>query len=192
MSRSVLTLSRQASELYKSVQTHICKALETVDGNALFRSDEWSRNDVKGGTGGGGLTRILSGGKVFEKAGVNFSAVHGFMAKEFAAKLGVSQTEDVPFFATGVSLVIHPYSPMVPTTHANWRYLELGDKAWFGGGSDLTPYYLFEEDAEHFHTTLKKTCDAYNPNYYPKFKKGCDEYFYLPHRKETRGIGGIF
>lgn len=192
MTRSVLKLSRQASDLYKSIQTHICKALETVDGGALFRSDEWTRTDVKGGTGGGGLTRILSGGKVFEKAGVNFSAVHGFMAKEFATKLGVSQSEDVPFFATGVSLVIHPYSPMVPTTHANWRYLELGDKAWFGGGSDLTPYYLFEEDAEHFHTILKKTCDAYNPSYYPKFKKGCDEYFYLPHRKETRGIGGIF
>ena len=192
MSRSVLKLSRQASELYKSVQTHICKALETVDGGALFRSDEWTRTDPSGGPGGGGLTRILSGGKVFEKAGVNFSAVHGFMPKDFASKLGVSQTEDVPFFATGVSLVIHPYSPMVPTTHANWRYLELGDKAWFGGGSDLTPYYLFEEDAVHFHTILKKTCDSYNPNYYPKFKKGCDEYFYLPHRKETRGIGGIF
>jgi len=192
MSRSVHKLSRQASELYQSVQTHICTALEIVDGGALFRSDEWKRTDGKGDAGGGGLTRILSGGKVFEKAGVNFSAVHGFMPKEFATKLGVTQTDDVPFFATGVSLVIHPYSPMVPTTHANWRYLELGDKAWFGGGSDLTPYYLFEEDAEHFHTTLKITCDKYNPSYYPKFKKGCDEYFYLPHRKETRGVGGIF
>ena len=192
MGRSVLKLSQQASELYKTVQTHICKELEKIDGGAVFRSDEWIRPDLKGLQGGGGLTRILSGGKVFEKAGVNFSAVQGFMPKEFAAKLGAQHSDDVPFFATGVSLVIHPYSPMIPTTHANWRYLELGEKAWFGGGSDLTPYYLFAEDAVHFHSILKKTCDKHDPLYYPRFKKWCDEYFYLPHRKETRGIGGIF
>ena len=192
MTRTVSKLSQQAAELYQSVQTHICKELESIDGGALFQSDEWKRPDVKGVHGGGGITRILSKGTVFEKAGVNFSAVQGHMPKEFAAKLGAQHSEDVPFFATGVSLVIHPYSPMVPTTHANWRYLELGDKTWFGGGSDLTPYYLFEEDAVHFHTVLKRICDQHNPLYYPRFKKGCDEYFYLPHRKETRGIGGIF
>ena len=192
MTRSVHKLSQQACELYQSIQAHICKALEDVDGGALFRTDEWKRADLKGGHGGGGLTKILSGGKVFEKAGVNFSAVQGFMPKEFAAKLGTQSTEDVPFFDTGVSLVIHPYSPMIPTTHANWRYLELGEKAWFGGGSDLTPYYLFDEDAVHFHSILKKTCDKHDPLFYPRFKRGCDEYFYLPHRKETRGIGGIF
>jgi coproporphyrinogen III oxidase len=135
MTRSIHKLSRQASEIYKSVQTHICAALETIDGGARFRSDEWKRTDGKSGPGGGGLTRILSGGKVLEKAGVNFSAVHGFMAKEFAAKLGVSQTEDVPFFATGVSLVIHPFSPMVPTTHANWRYKWKRHNASHSGGS---------------------------------------------------------
>ncbi len=184
-------LAEQAAEVYKSIQTHICSALESFEPTARFRNDEWQRTDSKGGTGGGGLTRILSGGEVFEKAGVNFSAVHGTMPGSFAAKLG-GPLEDVPFFATGVSLVIHPYSPMVPTTHANWRYLELGERAWFGGGSDLTPYYLFEEDAQHFHSVLKGVCDQHNPSYYPRFKKGCDEYFYLPHRKETRGIGGIF
>jgi coproporphyrinogen III oxidase len=184
-------LSQRAAELYQSIQSHICTGLEKLDGQATFRTDEWKRPDIKGEHGGGGVTRILSEGRVFEKAGVNFSAVQGTMPKEFAAKLG-GPPEDVPFFATGVSLVIHPHSPMVPTTHANWRYLELGDKAWFGGGSDLTPYYLFEEDAVHFHSVLKKVCDAHSPDYYARFKKGCDTYFYLPHRKETRGIGGIF
>lgn len=188
---SLSPLAQQAADLYKSIQTHICSGLESFEPTARFRNDEWQRTDSKGGAGGGGLTRIMSGGEVFEKAGVNFSAVHGTMPGSFAAKLG-GPSEDVPFFATGVSLVIHPYSPMVPTTHANWRYLELGDRTWLGGGSDLTPYYLFEEDAKHFHTVLKTVCDKHNPNYYPRFKKGCDEYFYLPHRKETRGIGGIF
>ena len=184
-------LSQRAAELYKSVQTHICANLESLEPTARFKSDEWERPDAKGGQGGGGLTRILSGGEVFEKAGVNFSAVRGTMPAAFAAKLG-GPSEDVPFFATGVSLVIHPYSPMIPTTHANWRYLELGDACWLGGGSDLTPYYLYEEDAVHFHSVLKGVCDKHSPEYYPRFKKACDEYFYLPHRKETRGIGGIF
>lgn len=188
---SLSPIAQQAAELYKSIQTHICAGIESFEPTARFRNDEWQRTDSKGSAGGGGLTRILSGGEVFEKAGVNFSAVHGTMPASFAAKLG-GPSEDVPFFATGVSLVIHPYSPMVPTTHANWRYLELGERSWFGGGSDLTPYYLFEEDAKHFHAVLKATCDKHNASYYPRFKKGCDEYFYLPHRKETRGIGGIF
>lgn len=185
------SIKKRASALFTEVQRHICQALEEIDGKAQFKSDEWQRTDHLGGPGGGGVTRILAGGKVFEKAGVNFSEVYGHMAPDFAAKLGAPR-EELPFFATGVSLVIHPSSPMVPTTHANWRFLELGNSAWFGGGSDLTPYYLYEEDAVHFHTVLKSTCDAYSPEFYPRFKKWCDEYFFLPHRGETRGIGGIF
>lgn len=181
----------RAAQLFQEVQTHICRSLEQIDGKSTFKNDEWTRADIRGGHGGGGVTRILADGAVFEKAGVNFSKVNGFMAPEFAAKLGAPR-EEIPFFATGVSLVIHPRSPMVPTTHANWRFLELGDKRWFGGGSDLTPYYLEDEDAVHFHTVLKKICDTHSPQYYPRFKKWCDEYFYLPHRKETRGVGGIF
>ncbi len=184
-------MKKRASKLFTDIQTHICQALEQIDGKEAFKSDEWERTDRKGGPGGGGVTRILSEGAVFEKAGVNFSEVHGHMAPEFAAKLG-GPSEELPFFATGVSLVIHPRSPMVPTTHANWRYLELGDARWFGGGSDLTPYYLYDEDAAHFHRVLKTTCDTHSPEYYPRFKKWCDEYFYLPHRGETRGIGGLF
>jgi coproporphyrinogen III oxidase len=181
----------RAAQLFQDVQAHICRGLEQIDGTATFKSDEWTRTDIRGGAGGGGVTRILAEGSVFEKAGVNFSNVQGFMSPEFAAKLGAPR-EETPFFATGVSLVIHPRSPMVPTTHANWRYLALGEKQWFGGGSDLTPYYLEDEDAVHFHTVLKTICDKHSPQYYPRFKKWCDEYFYLPHRKETRGIGGIF
>jgi coproporphyrinogen III oxidase len=184
-------MQARAAALFTRVQEQICNALERADGAARFKTDEWNRTDISGGKGGGGLTRVLSGGAVFEKAGVNFSAVHGYMPPDFASKLG-GEKEETPFFATGVSLVIHPRSPMIPTTHANWRYIELGKKSWFGGGSDLTPYYLFEEDAIHFHTVLRDVCDKHNPEYYSRFKKWCDEYFYLPHRKETRGIGGIF
>lgn len=188
---SPLPLKHRCATLFREIQGHICSALEKSDGMAQFRSDEWSRPDAQGADGGGGLTRILAEGAVFEKAGVNFSAVHGVMPASFAAKLGAKEQE-LPFYATGVSLVIHPRSPLIPTTHANYRYLELGDQAWFGGGADLTPYYLFEEDATHFHTVLKTACDRHSPEHYPRFKKWCDEYFYLPHRKETRGIGGIF
>ena len=188
---TTLSLAERSAELFKTLQAHICDALESIDGKACFRSDEWSRADISGQKGGGGVTRILAGGAVFEKAGVNFSQVQGTMSADFAAKLGASR-EEVPFFATGVSLVIHPFSPMVPTTHANWRFLQLGEKQWFGGGADLTPYYIEDEDATHFHATMKNVCDKYSPDYYPRFKKWCDEYFYLPHRQETRGIGGLF
>lgn len=188
---SQLTLRQRTAALFKEIQTHICSALEAVDGEGRFHTDEWERTDSKGGPGGGGTTRILAEGSVFEKAGVNFSAVHGTMPGKFAAKLG-AQEADIPFFATGVSLVIHPRSPIIPTTHTNYRYLELGNQAWFGGGADLTPYYFFEEDARHFHGVIKAACDKHSPSYYPRFKKWCDEYFFLPHRGETRGIGGIF
>ena len=184
-------MRERAQLLFRDIQSHICSSLEALDGKATFQSDEWTRTDIHGGDGGGGLTRILANGAVFEKAGVSFSSVQGTMPASFALKLGAGEVE-LPFFATGTSLVIHPHSPMVPTTHANFRYIELGEKSWFGGGSDLTPYYLFEEDARHFHQVLKRSCDRHDPAHYPRFKKWCDEYFYLPHRKEARGIGGIF
>ncbi len=184
-------LGEQAADVFTEIQNHICKNLEALDGKATFSSDMWQRSDIQNGDGGGGDTRILTNGVIFEKAGVNFSKVHGVMPADFSARLG-HEKKDTPFFATGVSLVIHPRSPLVPTTHANWRFIQLGDKKWFGGGSDLTPYYLFEDDARHFHSVLKQTCDKHNKDYYPRFKKWCDEYFYLPHRKEARGIGGIF
>jgi coproporphyrinogen III oxidase len=181
----------RCSELFQKIQNHICAALEKVDGEASFHSDLWNRTDITGEPGGGGDTRVLCEGAVFEKAGVNFSSVHGHLSPEFSAKLG-GASEQTPFFATGVSLVIHPRSPMVPTTHANWRFLEMGGRAWFGGGSDLTPYYPYDDDATHFHQVLRDTCNKHSPDFYPRFKKWCDEYFYLPHRKETRGIGGLF
>ena len=146
--------------------------------------------------GGGGFTRVLTNGNIFEKAGVNRSAVHGEVTPALAAQL---KTKGSHFFATGISLVIHPFSPMVPTTHANFRYFELYDEkqskidSWFGGGADLTPYYLFNEDAIHFHKTFKKACDQFDPSFYSKFKLQCDDYFNNTHRdNERRGVGGIF
>jgi len=132
----------------------------------------------------------MEGGALFEKAGVNFSEVHGKFDEAFAAKLPVGR--GVNFFATGVSLVLHPLSPRVPTVHANFRYLERGTEGWFGGGSDLTPYYPHLEDVVHFHQTLKDACDKFDPWFYPRFKKWCDEYFFIKHRDEARGVGGIF
>lgn len=146
---------------------------------------------------GGGLACIIPKGKIFEKGGVNFSNIRGNVFPAMAAQLGEIPPENLTFSATGVSLVLHPSSPMIPTVHANYRYFEIEDQerviSWyFGGGGDLTPYYLFEEDAIHFHSTLKEACDQNNKDYYPKMKKDADEYFYIPHRKEHRGVGGIF
>ena len=173
------------------LQDKICLALEEVDGVGRFEEDKWEREG-----GGGGVSRILSEGKVFEKAGVSRSVVHGTVTPAVAKQLN---TNGAYFFATGISLVIHPLSPMVPTTHANFRYFELYDEqekrmdAWFGGGADLTPYYLFEEDVVHFHLNFKKACDQFDPHFYPEFKKQCDEYFNNVHRgNERRGVGGIF
>lgn len=179
------------ASLFRAIQDHISKALELCDGIGKFSVDIWTRSDLHASDGGGGETRVLKDGAVFEKAGVNFSQVHGVLSAEFCERL-IQVREETPFFATGVSLVIHPHSPLIPTTHANWRYLEVGDYSWFGGGSDLTPYYLFDEDAKHFHSVLKEVCDRHDPMFYPKFKKWCDQYFYLPHRNECRGVGGIF
>jgi len=172
------------------LQDEITSALEKIDGLAKFREDLWERQE-----GGGGRTRVIENGQVFEKGGVNISYVHGVLPESMQTMFGVSDTN---FFACGLSLVLHPKNPMVPTVHANWRYFEMynqrGEKidAWFGGGQDLTPYYLFEEDAQHFHQICKRACDKHHSDFYLNFKNKCDNYFYNIHRQEARGIGGLF
>jgi len=174
----------------QELQDIITSKLEETDGAAKFREDVWDRAE-----GGGGRTRVIENGNVFEKGGVNISAVHGQLPKSMQQYFNVGE---VDFYACGLSLVIHPKNPFVPTVHANWRYFEMYDKnknvveSWFGGGQDLTPYYLFEEDAKHFHRVCKDVCDKHHPDFYPDFKKKCDEYFFIPHRDEARGIGGLF
>lgn len=174
----------------QKLQDTITTALEAVDGKAVFKEDLWERPG-----GGGGRTRVIEDGAVFEKGGVNISAVYGALPKTMQAYFNV---EDCDFFACGLSLVIHPKNPFVPTVHANWRYFEMYNKegavidSWFGGGQDLTPYYLFEEDAQHFHQVCKRACDKHSTNFYSEFKQKCDDYFYNSHRDEARGIGGLF
>ncbi|MCL4131959.1 UNVERIFIED_CONTAM: hypothetical protein GTU68_060359 [Idotea baltica] len=184
-------MKEKTAKLFREIQINICKQIEEVDKKEIFKEDVWERPDLEESYGGGGFSRVLAKGDVFEKAGVNFSEVSGTMPKAMCKKL-TGQDINTNFFATGVSLVIHPDSPFIPTTHANIRYLEVGGLSWFGGGGDLTPYYHFEEDSILFHQNLKTICDKHSKEYYPKFKKWCDEYFYLTHRKEARGIGGIF
>lgn len=184
-------LRSRSAALFRSFQDRICSALAACENGASFRVDPWQRPDMRGGHGGGGESRVLSAGSVFEQAGVNFSEVHGTLPAEMAEKL-TGNADDAPFYATGISLVVHPRSPLVPTVHANFRYLEVGTRSWFGGGADLTPYYLFAEDCRHFHAVWKKACDRHDPSAYARYKKWCDEYFFLPHRGETRGVGGIF
>jgi coproporphyrinogen III oxidase len=179
--------SAQAADWFQTLQNEICLALESEDGKAKFKEDQWTRPE-----GGGGKTRVIQNGNVIEKGGVNFSAVWGkmpaFMQNKFAAPSG----EEL-FFASGISIVLHPKSPMVPIIHMNTRYFETNsEKHWFGGGIDLTPHYVNEEDARFFHTQLKNVCDAQSKTYYPEFKKWADDYFFIPHRNETRGIGGVF
>ena len=182
----------------QNLQNQICKGLEDIDGVSKFREDIWERPE-----GGGGRTRVIENGPegsgVFEKGGVNISAVHGKLPEAMQKMFGVGEAD---FFACGLSLVLHPKNPMVPTVHANWRYFEMYDdngnviQQWFGGGQDLTPYYLFEEDAKHFHQTCKTACDkhsrSFGTDFYPKYKKQCDDYFWNAHRNEARGIGGLF
>lgn len=180
-----LPLKLRARDFFASLQDEICNALEELDGGTRFREDNWMREG-----GGGGRTRVLEGGEVFEKAGVNFSEVHGELPESFASKLPIG--EGTAFFASGISLVLHPWNPMVPTVHANFRYLERGSSGWFGGGTDLTPYYPYLDDAKHFHLTLKNACDCFDASFYPRFKKWCDEYFFVKHRDESRGVGGVF
>ncbi|NCI47335.1 oxygen-dependent coproporphyrinogen oxidase [Sediminibacterium soli] len=175
------------------LQDRICRGLEQEDGKALFRTDEWQRMQ---GQGGGGRTRVIANGNFLEKGGVNTSVVFGQVTDTMRRQLGIDGEQ---WFACGLSLVLHPVNPYVPTTHANWRYFELYDgngiicDRWFGGGADLTPYYLFEEDARHFHSTLKNAMDPFGTAIYPQYKKQCDAYFANTHRNnETRGIGGVF
>lgn len=172
------------------LQLNIVSELEKVDGKAEFIRDEWKREE-----GGGGLTCVIENGDIFEKGGVNISRVFGQLPEVMQKNLGVSSGN---FFACGLSLVLHPKNPFIPTTHANWRYFEMYDEngnivdQWFGGGQDLTPYYLDEEDAVHWHRVCKNTCDEFSSEFYPKYKKECDEYFWNSHRNEARGIGGLF
>ena len=168
-----------------NLQDRICQQLEKIDGKSVFQEDKWSREE-----GGGGRTRIITLGNVIEKGGVNFSEVHGQVTP--AMKQNTEITGD-SFFATGVSIVLHPQNPHVPIIHMNVRYFELDNgKYWFGGGIDLTPHYIIPEQAKMFHSRLKEICDKYNANFYPEFKEWADNYFFIPHRNETRGIGGIF
>jgi len=171
-------------EYLRKLQDNITSTLEALDGGAKFFQETWERPG-----GGGGRSRVMTDGDIFEKAGVNFSAVYG----DAPDSLKRSQSGELQFFATGVSLVLHPHSPKIPTVHANFRYFEQSSgESWFGGGADLTPYYLDEWDAHHFHATLKAACDKHDISYYPRFKKWCDEYFHIKHRGECRGIGGVF
>lgn len=173
------------------LQNRICQSLENEDGKASFIEDQWEHF-----TGGGGLTRVMTDGSVIEKGGVNFSHVHG-KSLPHAATVKRPELADCPFQALGVSLVIHPVNPFAPTSHANVRMIVVDKKDgamhwWFGGGFDLTPYYGFTEDCIHWHQMAKEACMPFGGDVYPRFKKGCDDYFYLKHRNEPRGIGGLF
>jgi coproporphyrinogen III oxidase len=176
----------RVSAWLKSFQENVCAGLTAADGGAQFQEDSWERPE-----GGGGRSRVMREGAVFEQGGVNFSEVWG-------DKLPPSILKQRPeaaghrFYATGTSMVLHPKNPYIPTVHLNYRYFEAGPVWWFGGGIDLTPYYPFEEDVVHFHRTLQGACDQHHSEYYNVFKRWCDEYFYLQHRDETRGVGGIF
>ncbi|TAG57564.1 MAG: oxygen-dependent coproporphyrinogen oxidase [Cytophagales bacterium] len=171
---------------FMHLQDHICRDLVLADGgNSTFKEDIWTRTE-----GGGGRTRTLTNGKIIEKGGVAFSAVWGKTPEKILSAL---KLENADFFATGVSIVLHPHNPNVPIIHMNVRYFEMSNGIWwFGGGIDLTPHYVVENDARFFHSQLKNACDKHDSDYYPKFKNWADDYFFIKHRNETRGIGGIF
>lgn len=191
MNEQLSSVKSQFTRFVTDVQKHICEEIEAVEGTQKFLIENWEREGF-----GGGSTRIIEDGEVIEKGGVNVSTVGGALPESMQKKFEVPESE---FFATGVSLVIHPRNPFAPTVHANYRYFELYEKdtgelrdQWFGGGADMTPYYLFPDDAKHFHQIHKEVCDCFNPKYYPDFKSECDAYFYNHHRDEARGIGGLF
>jgi len=187
-----LVIKEKISADYQLIQDEICAALEQVDGKAKFEEEKWEREG-----GGGGRTRVIQNGNILEKGGVNFSAVHGQLPPVMQKALQVTQDD---FFATGISIVIHPNHPMVPIIHMNIRYFEMPSSfadgqqpvRWFGGGIDLTPHYVIDDDARFFHQSLKAVCDKFNAEFYQRFKTWADDYFYIKHREETRGIGGIF
>lgn len=180
------TMCTQSADWFMQLQDQICTALENADGKAKFKEDNWTREE-----GGGGKTRVIQNGNILEKGGVNFSEVWGKLPAFMAGRESVLETD--LFYATGISIVLHPKSPMQPIIHMNTRYFETSSgKHWFGGGIDLTPHYINPDNARFFHTELKKVCDQFSTAYYPKFKNWADDYFFIPHRNETRGIGGIF
>lgn len=177
---------QRVTQLMKQLQDKISQALEELDGRGKFQQDEWERAE-----GGGGRSRVMREGAVLEQGGVGFSEVWGDkLPPSILAQR--PEAEGHKWFATGTSMVLHPRNPYIPTVHLNYRYFEAGPVWWFGGGADLTPYYPFAEDAANFHSSLKQACDQHNSEYYPVFKRWCDEYFYLKHRQEMRGVGGIF
>ena len=178
-------IKSQIETEFRNLQNLICGELELLDGKSIFSEDPWLRDE-----GGGGFTRTLSDGKIIEKGGVAFSAVHGKVSEAMKSQLAMA---DGDFFASGVSVVLHPKHPRNPIIHMNVRYFELDNGTyWFGGGIDLSPHYVDLSAARAFHLSLKKVCDQYNPEFYPKFKSWADTYFFLPHRNESRGVGGIF
>jgi coproporphyrinogen III oxidase len=176
---------KEIENWFRTLQDSICSQLEAADGKALFKEDNWTRNE-----GGGGRSRVIAGGDVLEKGGVMFSAVWGKTPSNILKAL---QLDESDFYATGVSIVLHPKNPWCPIIHMNTRYFEMSNGVrWFGGGIDLTPHYIIPEDARLFHQQVKEVCDRHRPDYYESFRKWADDYFYIPHRGETRGIGGIF
>lgn len=181
----IVMFKEEVAAAYREIQDQICEGLELADGKSKFVEELWNREG-----GGGGRTRILQNGNVIEKGGVNFSAVHGTLPEPVRKAFGV---ENDQFFATGVSIVMHPENPFVPIIHMNIRYFEMDEQTrWFGGGIDLTPHYVIPTDARFFHHRLKQTCDEFDLNFYSKFKAIADDYFFIKHREETRGVGGIF
>jgi coproporphyrinogen III oxidase len=173
------------AEQFRLLQDHICNRLEQVDGKGKFIEDKWNREE-----GGGGRTRIIRNGGVIEKGGVAFSEVFGPVSDVMKKQLGLDGSD---FFASGVSIVLHPENPHVPIIHMNVRYFEMDNGTyWFGGGIDLTPHYIVREQAKLFHQGLNEICDQYHSDFYSKFKEWADDYFFIPHRNETRGVGGIF
>lgn len=180
-----IMFKEKVAEAYKQIQDSICNGLEVADGKALFEEELWEREG-----GGGGRTRVLQQGNVIEKGGVNFSAVYGKLPEAVKKSFRVENDE---FFATGVSIVLHPENPFVPIIHMNIRYFEMDEQTrWFGGGIDLTPHYVIPTDVRFFHYHLKQACDEFKAEFYPRFKALADDYFFIKHRDETRGVGGIF
>ncbi len=179
-----MNFKEEVRQYFENLQDQICNSLEELDTKGRFQEDLWQRPG-----GGGGKTRIIQGGLI-EKGGVNFSAVYGDLPEVLKNRM---ETDGGQFFATGVSIVLHPVNAHMPIIHMNVRYFEMNDgRSWFGGGIDLTPHYVLKDQAQYFHQKLKEVCDAHHPTYYPAFKDWADEYFYIKHRQETRGIGGIF
>ena len=173
------------TQIYRNIQDHICKEITKADGKGHFIEDPWERPG-----GGGGISRVMRHGAIIEKGGVNFSAVYGKTPEKIQSSFGLEEGE---FFATGESIVLHPENPLVPIIHMNIRYFEMSNgNFWFGGGIDLTPHYIDKDDARYFHEKMKAVCDKHHPTYYKEFKPWADDYFFIKHRQETRGIGGIF